>query len=132
MKRNQVYHLLQWTIYIIIIIIVLFFIPVRYTWILLAVTGTAFTGAFILRVIKRYPGESEPSYIDLLTGIVAFLMIIPYQFIEEPDLVTFVRVMTPFIILLPHFVYILRNSSIHPPGIVVLGRKIKKGGKSKK
>ena len=126
MNSNQAFHLLQWSFYIIIIIVVLLFIPARYVWIALVFTGMAFTSAFILRLMKKYPGEDEPLYIDLLTGAISVLLIIPYRFIEGTVPVIMFKIITPFIILVPHFVFIIKNRSIHPPGIIILLRKIRK------
>jgi hypothetical protein len=126
MNKNQAYHLLQWSIYILTIIIILLFIPARYVWILLVLIGTAFTGAFILRFIKKYPGKGEPLHVDLLSGVISILLIIPYQFIEATFPILFIKIMTPPLILIPHFAYILKNKNIHPPGIVAQGRKNQK------
>ena len=126
MNKNQAYHLLQWSIYVLIIVIILLFIPARYVWILLALIGAAFTGAFILRFIKKYPGKDEPLHVDLLSGVISILLIIPYQFMEGTFLIIFLKIITPLVILIPHFAYILKNKNIHPPGIVALTRKNQK------
>ncbi len=131
MNRNQANHLMQWLIYIIFAIIVLIFIPVESAWIFLLAVGAAFIVAYILRLVKKYPGKEEPLYIDLLSGIISIFMIIPYQFITGTRIIFFLKIITPVIILIPHFVYIIKNSGIHPPGITLLILKIRKKCRSK-
>lgn len=82
---------------------------------------------FLLRIFRKYPGEYEPPSVDILTAAIAYLSIIFFVFTKDKYLQLGVLIAIPFIILIPHFVYIIRNKDINPPGLrkilTVIGKK---------
>ena len=129
--RNQILHLVQWLT--IIIIMVLFLVYLRIgIWVKLVIIGTAFLIGFLLRVFGGYPGNYEPPVVDILTAMIAYLSIIIFIFIKEEPLQLTMTMLVPFIILIPHFVYIIRRKDIEPPGLrKIFGVIVKKTLKNK-
>ncbi len=116
MKPNQRDHILQWLVIIIFIEVFLLLCPI-WVWVKLALIGFTFIINFMLRLARKYPGEDEPLIVDLLTAGVAFLLIIPFIFIKNPNLLLILLILSPFVILIPHFIYIFKNKKIKQPGI---------------
>ncbi len=125
MNANQRGHIFQWLIIIVFIELFLFFGPV-YNWLKLALIGFAFIMGFLIRLFKKYPGESEPLIVDLSTGAIAFLLILFFTIVKNLSLQFAGKILAPFIILIPHFIYIFRNKKIKPPGFRNIIRKFLK------
>jgi hypothetical protein len=123
LNKNQIVHFLLWLIFIFFIELLLFLLPVR-EWIILVITGTAFIAAFILRLSKHYPGKEEPLIVDLLSGLIGFIMILPFIFADNFIVKLMLKAISPFFILIPHFIYIARNKKIHPPIMVNIIKKL--------
>jgi hypothetical protein len=115
-RTNQRDHLLQWLILIVLMEAILLSVPVS-AWIKLAVLGSAFLTGFILRVCKAYPGEAEPAAIDIMTAGIAFLLIPVFVFFIRPDWTFWTLAAVPFIVLVPHIIYIASNKEIAPPAV---------------
>ena len=116
MRPNQKYHLLQWLMIIIIMELFLILVPV-WIWIKLVIIGTGFLIGFLLRIARKYPGEYEPPAVDILTAIISYSFIIFFTFINDRSFQLGALIAIPFIILIPHFVYIIRNKDISTPGL---------------
>jgi hypothetical protein len=116
MRANQTFHLVQWLIIIVIMVIFLVFLPF-WIWVKLTMIGAAFLIGFLLRILGKYPGSYEPPLVDVLTSVIAFLSIIMFLFLRDMTLRLIMTILVPFIILIPHFVYIVRKKDIEPPGI---------------
>ena len=107
MGINQKYHLYQWLLIIIVMELFLIFLPIWF-WLKLFIIGTAFFIGFLLRILGKYPGEYEPPVIDILTAIIAYLSIVFFIYIKDRPFHLAAAVLIPFIILIPHFIYIVR------------------------
>lgn len=111
LTRNQWEHLLVWAITILPIEILLLIFP-QYAWILFGLGGGTFIGGFIFRILKIYPGKSEPLIIDLLTGLlglIASILFAPWELIgiSKRFLLT-----VPPLVLLPHIVNIIADKTL--------------------
>lgn len=123
MKRNQKDHLLQWLIIVMIIELFLFLIPIK-LWLGFVLIGIAFMGGFLLRLFKIYPGEREPLVVDFSTALIAFLASYFISLIEGFLILLVSKIFTPFIILIPHFVYIANNKKIKPPVLISIIKRL--------
>jgi hypothetical protein len=97
----------------------LVFLPI-WLWIKLVILGTAFFTGFLLRVYRRYPGNYEPPAVDILTSAIAYLSILFFVFTEKGSFKLALTLLVPFIMLIPHFVYIIKKKDIGPPGLARL------------
>lgn len=116
MRLNQILHLVQWLIIITIMVLFLIFLPV-WMWLKLTIIGTAFLIGFLLRMFRRYPGNYEPPVVDILTSAIAYLSIFIFMLIKDENIQLVMAILNPFLILIPHLVYIIRKKDIEPPGL---------------
>lgn len=114
-KPNQRDHLIQWLMLIVVMEAAIFFVPV-WLWLKTAVIGLAFFTGFLLRVFKIYPGAHEPLAIDISTAGIAFLFTAFLIYVKTPVFQLIAGIAFPFVILVPHIAYILKNKTMGKPG----------------
>ena len=109
-QKRYIFHWIRW------IIIGEFFILVAgiYAWIIFLLAGISFFVAFILRIIKKYPCNPEPLILDISSGTLAIISAIIYYYTAGVLVLQVVKIILPFIIIMPHFVYIIMNKDLPP------------------
>src|SRR3989344_2454868 len=109
-QKRYIFHWIRW------IIIGEFFILVAgiYAGVIFLLAGISFFVAFILRIIKKYPGNSEPLILDISSGTLAIISAIIYYYTAGVLVLQVVKIILPFIIIMPHFVYIIMNKDLPP------------------
>ena len=105
MNSIQKKYLKHWLILCLVGEAVLFTF-IKYLYLIYAIIGILFTGGFILRVFKIYPGKEEPLILDFAGAIVSFLFAGISKFTGDKYL--YFLILSPLIIL-PHIFYILFN-----------------------
>lgn len=111
LTKNQIEHLVLWGFGILIIEIISFFFA-AFAWLVFLLFGLAFFVALVLRMFKKYQGKYEPLWVDLSSGILALVG----AFLCYQTRLVVVRILTPIIAVVPHFVYILANKSLGSVG----------------
>ncbi len=114
-KPNQRDHLIQWLMVIVVMAAAIFFVPV-WLWLKTAVIGLAFFIGFLLRAFKAYPGAHEPLAIDIATAGIAFIFTALFIYLKAPVFQLAAGIAFPFVLLMPHIAYILKNKTIGKPG----------------
>lgn len=115
LKPNQIDHLVQWLALIMFMELVIIFLPIAF-WMTLILVGIAFLTGFLLRAIKKYPGEHEPLWVDISTSGLSFSIALMLLFLKNSRICLPIAVISPEFILIPHFSYIISNKEITPPG----------------
>jgi fatty acid desaturase len=119
---NQIDHLIQWLIQILLVILILFFVPIP-SWIIFILISSGFLVAVILRSFNFYPGKDEPLKVDISSALIAFFTaVISFFLVKYPLFLIISKLLIPFVILIPHFIYIISNKKLGPSGLI----KIKK------
>jgi hypothetical protein len=113
--RNQKDHLLQWVIITAIVELVLIAFP-GLAWGIFLVGGVAFLVGFVLRTFHGYPGKDEPLLLDLLSGVPALAGGVGCLVLGTSPLVVILRIATPPLAIVPHFIYIICNRDLGPCG----------------
>jgi len=113
--RNQKDHLVQWVIIIAIVELILLAFPVLACAMFL-IGGAAFLVGFVLRMFNAYPGKDEPLLLDVLSGLLALAGGVGCLLFNTSPLVVILRLATPPVAVLPHFIYIICNSDLGPCG----------------
>lgn len=78
--------------------------------------GLVFQVGFLLRIGKKYPGEYELPAVDLITAALSFLFGLIFVIIKNQKVNLGLAIMSPVLILVPHFRYITSNRDIKAPG----------------
>jgi hypothetical protein len=115
LTRNQKDHLIQWVIIIAIVELIVIAFP-TFAWGIFFVGGIAFLAGFVLRAAHAYPGKDEPLLLDLFSGMLALAGGVGCLLLNTPPLVVILRIATPPVAVLPHFIYIICNRELGPCG----------------
>ena len=67
-----------------------------------------FLGGFVLRLLRLYPGEAEPLYLDLSAVVLAGLFSFLAALWLDSNL-RFMLILCSSVIIVPHFVFIAQN-----------------------
>jgi len=81
------------------------FICNRYLFEIYMVIAALFLGGFLLRVVKLYPGESEPLILDFSAVVLAVGFALAARSLDESGW-RFLLILCSSPIIVPHFIYI--------------------------
>ena len=109
LTKEQGRLLKKWSL-ILLIVYSLFLLFLNLIPILFLLIAIIFAIGLTLRILKVYPGKTEPLILDAAGAFIALLIALILKFQKLPDAISFILILIgPIIIILWHVIYILKN-----------------------